>query len=251
MIKQLFTTTLGLIIAFCSFAQNYSPELIDDMMDENQSADAAIHYLKGDLLYVTALNSDNDYELKVLNLKDSTISSTGVTSKKGNFYQEFIHFFEFKGKTHFASTTRSTPRTTTVWSTDGTVANTKELFTENFSFWEIIATSNYLILPVGKPNYGQELFVSDGTQSAPTLLKDIHPGYNHSYVKYLTLHNNLVYFSADNGTQGAELWKTDGTKAGTVMVKDFNVGKNGTIPGELISFNSELLLKLLEFMRFK
>jgi ELWxxDGT repeat protein len=208
------------------------------MMDDNRTANATIHHLDGDLLYVSGLNSDNAYELKVLNLKDSSIVSTGITSNSNNFSQTRVHFFKFKGKTHFVSSKNSS--TSSVYSTDGTSANTKELFTETFSYNQIIAASNYLILPIRNDSLGYELYVSDGTQSGTTMLKDIFAGSSNSNIQYLTLHNNLVYFSANNDTSGQEMWKTDGTTTGTVMVKDFNTGQTGTTLRDLTSFNSEL-----------
>ncbi|MFT5724394.1 MAG: ELWxxDGT repeat protein [Bacteroidia bacterium] len=238
MLKQFFTSALGLFIATFTFAQNYNPQLIEDMMDDNRTSDAAIHYLAGDLLYVSGQNANNAYELKVINLKDSSITSTGITSKTHNFSQKRINFFEYKGKTHFVSNTNTS--ISTVWSTDGTKANTKELFTNKFQYNQVIATTNYLILNVINDSLGKELYVSDGTDSGTKLLKDIYKGYKDAQIQHMTNHNGMVYFVADDSTHGKELWKTDGTTAGTVMVKDLNTDITSSNINYINSFKSEL-----------
>ena len=67
----------------------------------------------------------------------------------------------------------------------------------------------------GDPEYGLELWKSDGTASGTMLLKDINPGPAPSNVQNLTNLNGTLYFSA---LSGKELWKSDGTAAGTVKI---------------------------------
>ncbi|PWG04603.1 hypothetical protein DIS07_11705 [Polaribacter aquimarinus] len=69
--------------------------------------------------------------------------------------------------------------------------------------------------PVNAPNYNYELWISDGTDVGTKLFQDINPstvqysgGSNPS--SYFT-HNNVLYFSATNGTSGYELWKLEQT----------------------------------------
>ncbi len=79
---------------------------------------------------------------------------------------------------------------------------------------------------------GIELWISDGTATGTTLVKDINPGtgsaiplfgtdFFHTFFKF--------YFVADNGTNGQELWQTDGTFAGTTMVQDIWPGANSSL----------------------
>jgi ELWxxDGT repeat protein len=52
--------------------------------------------------------------------------------------------------------------------------------------------------------------------------------------------NNMLYFSADDGSTGVELWKSDGTADGTKRVKDINSGPgSGNLFG-LTVFNGAL-----------
>ena len=64
--------------------------------------------------------------------------------------------------------------------------------------------------------------------STPRLVKDIYPGGNSSYARYLTAVGNTLYFAADDGSSGYELWKSDGTTAGTVRVADLYPGSSGS-----------------------
>ena len=81
---------------------------------------------------------------------------------------------------------------------------------------------------------GQELWVSDGSQSGTILFKDINGGtfvneYNQteaydSNPSYLTVAGDQMFFSAQAGNTGYELWVTNGTNSGTRMVTDIYPG---------------------------
>jgi hypothetical protein len=54
------------------------------------------------------------------------------------------------------------------------------------------------------------LWVSDGTETGTTLLKDIYPGATGALLPAVPVakKGNLLYFTADDGATGAELWQT-------------------------------------------
>ena len=70
-------------------------------------------------------------------------------------------------------------------------------------------------------NYrGKELWRSDGTPEGTNIVKDINKvSSNDSYPRYLTVVNNILFFTAYDGSVRG-LWRTDGTDNGTVMIKD-------------------------------
>jgi ELWxxDGT repeat protein len=73
--------------------------------------------------------------------------------------------------------------------------------------------------------HGSELWMSDGTGSGTSLVKDIMRGPRGSEGGSLREVGGLLFFAADDGVHGPELWKSDGTRSGTVMVKDICRGE--------------------------
>ncbi len=66
-----------------------------------------------------------------------------------------------------------------------------------------------------------DLWVTDGTADGTHLVKQIHPTSNGT-IEYLYSYDNILLFSADDGTYGRELWISDGTESGTQLLKDIN-----------------------------
>jgi ELWxxDGT repeat protein len=93
------------------------------------------------------------------------------------------------------------------------------------------------------PNYGTELWVTDGTAAGTQLVKDIWPGTAGGYPSHLMAMGTTLYFSASDGTTGGELWKTDGTGSGTVIVKDINAGAGHSSPSLFTPFKGKLYFR--------
>lgn len=92
------------------------------------------------------------------------------------------------------------------------------------------------------PVHGNELWITDGTESGTKLLKDLCPGdcsprFAGDFFKL----NNLVYFTITLDDTGYELWVTDGTETGTKMVKDINPGVNSSTPSNFFQFQNKLV----------
>jgi len=99
--------------------------------------------------------------------------------------------------------------------------------------WEFRVAANasvWLDLPSG--------ITPDGSWSPAQFVADIYPGSTDSGLWYLTVFNNTLYFSANDGTHGLELWKYDGTTAS--MVADIYSGTNGSYPQYLTVLNNAL-----------
>ncbi len=70
---------------------------------------------------------------------------------------------------------------------------------------------------------GDELYVTNGTQTGTQLVSNINPSFGaSSSPENLTIYNNELYFSAFTNTNGRELYKTNGTTV--TLVKDIAVG---------------------------
>src|SRR5262245_36308209 len=95
--------------------------------------------------------------------------------------------------------------------------------------WKSISLINFLFFPA---------FLS--AQVTATPVKEIRPGTQGGEPKFVTVVNNILFFSADNGPNGRELWKSDGTDAGTVMVKDIRPGSGDSDPSALTAMNGIL-----------
>jgi len=88
--------------------------------------------------------------------------------------------------------------------------------------------------------FNLELWRSDGTDAGTTMVKDINPAAGGSNPNGMTVFNNKLFFSADDGVNGRELWISDGTSAGTVLLKDIVIGANSSQPAEFTLFNNAL-----------
>jgi ELWxxDGT repeat protein len=93
---------------------------------------------------------------------------------------------------------------------------------------------------LGDTAYGYELWMSDGTAAGTTMVKDVNPGSGDSYINYLTVVGNKLFFQANDGTHGQELWVSDGTTAGTMMVADIWAGQGSSYPDYMTAFNGKL-----------
>jgi len=88
-------------------------------------------------------------------------------------------------------------------------------------------------------NEGGELWSTDGTPAGTKLVKDIYPGFEPSYIDYMTDVRGTLFFSAYD-QKGTKLWKTDGSLAGTVPLTVKYNGKDYTRPKNLIQYHDSL-----------
>lgn len=85
---------------------------------------------------------------------------------------------------------------------------------------------------------GLELWSSDGTPGGTNLLKDIRSGSPGSQPENMTACNNLLFFTASDGTASfPELWVTDGTEIGTLKLG--SVGAS-SIGGKFATLNNKI-----------
>lgn len=127
------------------------------------------------------------------------------------------------------------------YQSDGTIAGTRPFLDANVSvrptgirnthlFWR-----NKLYYTSNSPEYGPELFVSDGTAEGTYVLADILPGVHGSDPFQLgpAFTDSLLFFTAFTPQHGRELWQTDGTPEGTFMVQDICPGPCSSSPDQL------------------
>jgi ELWxxDGT repeat protein len=108
----------------------------------------------------------------------------------------------------------------------------------------LIEHNGMLYFSANNGTNGRELWIYDPTTNVASLLKNIRDDSNSiagSSISNMTVHNNLIYFTAQETTSKNELWKTNGTEGGTVKVAVITENnKIGTDIDYLIDFNGEL-----------
>ncbi len=77
-------------------------------------------------------------------------------------------------------------------------------------------------------DWGEELFLSQGTPQSTKLVKDIFPGTGSSSPRLLGRLGKLVFLIAGTPGKGREVWVTDGSSLGTRFFKELIPGLEGT-----------------------
>jgi trimeric autotransporter adhesin len=81
------------------------------------------------------------------------------------------------------------------------------------------------------------------TAQPATLLKEINPSSSSCNANDNRLvHENVLYFIADNGTTGRELWRTDGTPSGTYLLKELIPGAAGVAEIHFTVFDGQIFM---------
>ncbi|MBC8024385.1 MAG: cadherin-like domain-containing protein [Steroidobacteraceae bacterium] len=114
---------------------------------------------------------------------------------------------------------------TELWTTDGTVANTRHIPGPNGDLdagpWFSAAASRLLFYGSTAAT-GREVWTSDGTDAGTFLLHDFSPGPDNSsvIVNQVSSHYSSLRVMRSDGTR--PIWITDGTQAGTRSVTDLH-----------------------------
>jgi len=82
-----------------------------------------------------------------------------------------------------------------------------------------VKVNNKIVFMGNSPNFGKELWVSDGTAAGTNILRDINVGSGDSTPHLLTLLDDVVYFRANSH----DIWRTDGTSGGTYYMTNNNL----------------------------
>ncbi len=131
-----------------------------------------------------------------------------------------------------------------MYSTDGTDQGTRAF--AKGKFWiarDFAVAGDNLFFVANDPVYGEELWISDGTDSGTRVVKDIYPGVRFSGISNLVPVGNILYFQGNDSLTGSELWRTDGTPAGTYLVRDLFPGIRSSLATPVCAYKGQLLLE--------
>ncbi len=140
-----------------------------------------------------------------------------------------------------------------LWTTDGTPGGTQVL--QDISpgsgggvpYLASDQTALYngrLFFVANDPDYGSELWTTDGTSAGTVMLRDMNEGAADSAPQLVLAANGKLWFSADDGIHGRELWVSDGTPTGTHIMADINPTGDGIgFRYEIAQVGSELLFE--------
>ncbi len=112
-----------------------------------------------------------------------------------------------------------------LWSTDGMENGTHKIedLGSDLSVGGPVASVNGNVLfPVFDAYYGIELWQSDGTLNGSSLFLNLTTTRNSSGPVNFTVHNDTLFFTADDGLHGVELWKYNAGYYAPELVQDIN-----------------------------
>jgi len=239
-----------------------STELCDDIYPDFYNASPTFFHTYKDMMYFTAVHPEYQREPFILRHDDN--NEPQITSL-GDLY-------EINGVLTTMWNTYSTENSGTVitfldtlifrwyglgsgletWITNGTPEYTGLLY-DNYIITSLEMSSspkNYTILQdtilcySSSNDNGDQLWkitrdpsIQNGLVN--TLITSIFPGGN-ADIKEFHLHEDRIFFSANDGVHGQELWVTDGTEGGTFMLKDIISGGTGSYPKNFTSYNGKI-----------
>jgi ELWxxDGT repeat protein len=107
---------------------------------------------------------------------------------------------------------------------------------------EAISFNGKLFFSAYDPQYGRELWCTDGTKAGTFLVYDIYPGsgsgLSDNWELTATVFNGHLYFCAEDTFHGKEIWRTDGTSSGTALFSDLYPGNASSNIGQFTVVDS-------------
>ncbi len=148
---------------------------------------------------------------------DGTVANTHLV-KPGSYYcDNGIKFLTMNNKMYFVGKT-DTGGNRGLWISDGTDPGTRQIYPFLSCSQITQFNSEQFILSAWDAPTGIEPWISNGSFTGTSLIKDIQPGPSFTTPSNYTLWNGKMYFRADSSQYLSNLWVTDGTAQGTSMI---------------------------------
>ncbi|SNB46232.1 ELWxxDGT repeat protein [Geobacter sp. DSM 9736] len=191
----------------------------------------------GDVLYFGATTPTGNKLFRTDGTPAGTRIATEFTPTGG--VSGIDSFTSGHGKLLVASYLSGITRTWTIWSVDPVIGTTDRISSFLSQPKNMTPCGGRTFFSLSSEPYGEELWVTDGSESGTVMVKDIYAG-GSSSPSGLHCGDSTLYFSAGEPSSGTELWKSDGTGAGTILVKDINPGAPGSYPWGIKAMNGRV-----------
>lgn len=187
-------------------------------------------------VYFNANDGTTGYELwKSDGTANGTVLVKDLKTTTSNGISSDPKDFKVSGTTLFFSALDTPFANRTLWTTDGTAANTTNLKTYAPNALTNVNGTLYF-------NSGNKLVKSDGTEAGTVTLKTFGNGSLAGPYSITPTPLGTIYFVGNDGQNGDyEVWKSDGTEAGTKRVVDTWPGVNSSNPFALAMVGNQLV----------
>ncbi|PKP22799.1 MAG: hypothetical protein CVU05_02455 [Bacteroidetes bacterium HGW-Bacteroidetes-21] len=184
-------------------------------------------------LFKVYFNADDGVNGREIWVTDGTSAGTNMIKdiNPGSSSSTPSNFILYNNKLYFVADDGTSG--TELWCTDGTEAGTtfvKDINPGSGSAFNSSTISSFygevynnkLYFTANNGTSGTELWVTDGTTSGTTMIKNINASGDSNPQNY-TEFNGKLYFAATDDIYGRQLWCTDGTTAGTQRITNWFV----------------------------
>lgn len=233
-----------------------TPTMVADINQAGDSSNPTDFIQLGDDVLFLANDGVHGQELWITNgkrggtklLKDINPGIAGSSIRGLTRFQDHVYFFADDGEHGIE-----------LWHSDGTRRGT-HLFVDivpgpesTLPLARLVNTAvfkGHLYFNAFTPEFGQELWHTDGTESGTHRLSDIDPNEQGGYPFNFTEFKGKLYFIAndgnDPGDHGTEVWVTNGTEGGTRLFTDLNPGQASSNPGFLTPSGPSLFFSAVD-----
>lgn len=234
---------------------NSGTQMVKDIFPGSESSGIVSLSSNGQYLIFAAEEDYND--VTGLWKSDGTMAGT-IEIKHIDLNKDYgytIQFVEVNDKFYFQGADK-TLNGIEIWETDGTSQNTVLTVDINHRgsntspLFPTSINNNTVFISTNGFN-GHEPYVTDGTVSGTSMIKDIHPGelsslgFSESPDFFFKNVSGNLFFRAYDPTYGTEIYKTDGNAVNTTIVKDISPGPTSSIGDDFyfIEYNGLFLFK--------
>lgn len=193
------------------------------------------------LFFTDGVDSGTGVILNRLDLATKTTTQIkkllDAATKPSFFQPRYVNMLAGPGDGNFlvgTSASGTGPTSWTLWTSDGTAANTT-LLNKTTSSPTTAVTNDRVYSAASTTSDGEQLW-SFGASA--NLIKTIGSGEPGASVKEMVVNSGKLFSLTRTSETGYEPWTTDGTAAGSHMITDLNPGTTSSTPRQIVPFGN-------------